>query len=157
MRHDHLVFMRFRPMWAYIEGTREFCRFFCATTFATPDVAERVQLVVQELLENAVKYSAESTCDVEIELREEAGRAFEICVRNYASPDSAARLNEELERIAGLTPDAAYLTAVQRTATLPEGTSARLGLARICLEGRVRLAASNLPDGRVQIRCQGDL
>ena len=50
--------MRFRPVWAYIDGIREFCRFFCATTFSG-DVAERASVVVQETLENAVKYSTD--------------------------------------------------------------------------------------------------
>ena len=55
-----LVFMRFRPAWAYIDGIREFGRFFCATTFGTPELAERARLVIQEALENAVKYSSKS-------------------------------------------------------------------------------------------------
>ena len=53
-----LVFMRFRPAWAYIDGIREFGRFFCQTTFGTQELADRACVVIQETLENAVKYSS---------------------------------------------------------------------------------------------------
>ena len=62
-----LVFMRFRPAWAYIDGIREFGRFFCETTFGTQELADRACVVIQETLENAVKYSSNSA-DSELEL-----------------------------------------------------------------------------------------
>ena len=52
--HHPLVFMRFCPAWASIDGIRGFARFFCETTSGTPDLAERAPLVVQETPENAV-------------------------------------------------------------------------------------------------------
>ena len=158
MNEQHMVFMRFRPMWAYITGTREFCRFFCATTFPKPDVAERVQLVIQELLENAVKYSADSTtCDVELAINELAGDEIEISVSNYAHPDAADRLLAELARMALMTPEEAYLAAVQRAATLPKGRSAEMGLARVRLEGLVEIHSTPIADGRIRVTCRGPL
>jgi hypothetical protein len=155
---DHLVLLRFRPMWAYIAGTREFCRFFCATTFSKPDVAERVQLVIQELLENAIKFSADgSTCDVELAIRENDGREIEIAVSNFAPPQASSKLESELARIAALTPEEAYLSAVQRAATLPEGSSAELGLARIRFEGLLDIESTPIADGRIRITCRGPL
>ncbi len=62
-----LVFMRFRPAWAYIDGIRDFGRFFCQTTFGTQELADRACVVIQETLENAVKYSSKSA-DSELEL-----------------------------------------------------------------------------------------
>ncbi|MGH7437569.1 MAG: hypothetical protein ACRENE_17975, partial [Polyangiaceae bacterium] len=59
--------MRFRPAWAYIDGIREFGRFFCEVTFGTSELAERARLVLQEALENAVKYSTDSA-ESELEL-----------------------------------------------------------------------------------------
>src|SRR5882724_9235729 len=55
--NEPLIFLRFRPAWAYIVGVREFCRFFCEATYRQQDIAERARLVLQETLENAVKYS----------------------------------------------------------------------------------------------------
>lgn len=155
---EHLVFLRFRPMWVYITGTREFCRFFCATTFPDRDVAERVQLVIQELLENAVKYSSdEGTCDVELAIREYEGKEFEISVSNYATPESIASLGRELERMSQLSPEEAYLTAVKRAVTLAEGTSAQMGLARIRHEGLVKIESTPTADGRIRVTCRGPI
>lgn len=156
--NEHLVFMRFRPMWAYITGTREFCRFFCATTFDQPDVAERVQLVIQELLENAVKYSADTAlCDVELAITEHGGKEIEIAVSNYASPKAMVKLSAELERIALLSPEEAYVSAVQRAATLPDGSSAEMGLARVRFEGQVHIASTQTTDGRIRVTCRGPI
>ena len=41
-----MVFMRFRPAWAYIDGIREFGRFFCETTFGTSALAQRACVVI---------------------------------------------------------------------------------------------------------------
>jgi hypothetical protein len=156
--NDHLVFMRFRPMWAYISGTREFCRFFCETTFRKPEVAERAQLVIQELLENAVKYSADSKeCDVELAIRQHNEKEIEIAVSNFASPTAVAKLSEELERIANMKPEDAYMFAVQRAATLPDGHSAQIGLARVRFEGLVDIKSTPIEDGRIRITCRGEL
>lgn len=156
--NEHLVFMRFRPMWAYITGTREFCRFFCATTFDQPDVAERVQLVIQELLENAVKYSSDSaTCDVELAITELGSKEIEIAVSNFGSPNALVKLSAELARIALLSPEEAYVSAVQRAATLPDGSSAEMGLARVRFEGRVDIESSQTTDGRIRVTCRGPI
>lgn len=156
--NEHLVFMRFRPMWAYISGTREFCRFFCETTFKKADVAERAQLVIQELLENAVKYSADSSaCDVELAIRQDNDNEIEIAVSNFATPASVAKLSEELERIAQMKPEEAYMFAVQRAATLPDGSSAQIGLARVRFEGLVDIKSTPIDDGRIRITCRGQL
>jgi hypothetical protein len=155
---EHLVFLRFRPMWVYITGTREFCRFFCATTFPNRDVAERVQLVIQELLENAVKYSSDAgTCDVELAIRELEGKEFEISVSNYATPESTAKLAHELERISSMSPEEAYLFAVKRAVSLAEGSSAQMGLARVRHEGMVQIESTPTEDGRVRVTCRGPI
>ena len=74
-----LVFMRFRPAWAYIDGIREFGKFFCQTTFGTQELADRACVVIQETLENAVKYSTNSD-DSELELsRSEERRVGKEC------------------------------------------------------------------------------
>jgi hypothetical protein len=143
-------------MWVYITGTREFCRFFCATTFPNKDVADRVQLVIQELLENAVKYSADSeTCDVELGISQHGGKEFEIAVSNFANSESATKLARELERIGKMTPEEAYISAVQRASTFRDGSSAEMGLARIRHEGLVELSSTHTADGRIRVTCRG--
>ena len=153
---NRLVFMRFRPTWVYIDGIREFCRFFCETTFGDGDIADRVQLVIQELLENAVKYSADkSVCDVEFSIEADA-QSFAIAVRNYPSPDAAEKLKAELSLQSSMGAEEAYAFALRRAATLEAGAG-RMGLARLRLEGGMNLSILTEPDGRLTVTATGDI
>lgn len=151
-----IVFMRFRPEWAYIDGIREFGRFFCATTFGRPDLAERAGVVLQETLENAIKYSSDAP-DNELELEISAeGDSIEFAVSS--TPDAAhlSTLREELERLSASDPERAYWAAFQRVV---EGSGAvnRLGLARARYEGGVELSMAEEFGGRVRITAVGKL
>jgi hypothetical protein len=151
-----LVLMRFRPVWTYIDGVREFCRFFCQTTFKTTDLAERASVVIQETLENAVKYSTEGD-DAELELRiQNHGEQIEFSVSSLPDPRHLSTLREELSSIAGQTPEEAYVAAFLRAATEPDASS-RLGLARIRHEGRAELSLEEEPGGRIRITATGTL
>src|SRR6185436_5963578 len=83
---EPLVFMRFRPAWAYIDGVREFCRFFCQTTYPQHDLGERARVVLQETLENAVNYPTAGQLS-ELELKVHADRdSFEIAITSRPDP-----------------------------------------------------------------------
>jgi len=149
-----LVLMRFRPVWTYIDGVREFCRFFCATTFKTTDLAERASVVVQETLENAVKYSTGGD-DAELELCIEShGEKIEFSVSSVPDPTHLPTLRAELSSIAAQTPEQAYVAAFLRAAAEPDGAS-RLGLARIVHEGRTALSMQEEAGGRIRITATG--
>ena len=151
-----LVFMRFRPAWAYIDGIREFGRFFCATTFEQPELAERARLVIQEALENAVKYSTKSA-DSELELLIQSdGDKIEISVSSMPDLDHVERLKADLLDIRSLEPEQAYLAAFLRASHEPE-TSSRLGLARIRYEGGVELSMHEQEGGRIRVTATGKL
>lgn len=151
-----LVLMRFRPAWAYIEGIREFGRFFCQTTFGTPELAERARVIIQETLENAVKYSTD-TPDSELELVIEASdNRIEFSVASTPDPAHMATLREELSALAGLDPAEAFRQAFVRAAMEPESSS-RIGLARIRYEGNVELSLREEPGGRVRVTAAGSL
>lgn len=151
-----LVFMRFRPAWAYIEGIREFGRFFCETTFGAPDVAERARVVIQETLENAVKYSTPGD-DTELELQIRAdGEHIEFSVASQPDPAHVENLKQELTGMSGVDPEAAYLAAFIRASNEPDASS-RLGLARIRYEGNVELSLSEETSGRLRIIAKGKI
>lgn len=151
-----MVFMRFRPAWAYIDGIREFGRFFCETTFNAPDLAERARVVLQEALENAVKYSTESA-DSELELMiRSQGDRIEFSVSSLPDAAHVERLKEELTQIGALDPEQAYIAAFLRASSEP-GESARLGLARIRYEGGVELAVHEQEGGRVRVTATGKI
>jgi hypothetical protein len=151
-----IVFMRFRPAWAYIDGIREFGRFFCATTFGTPELAERARLVIQEALENAVKYSTDSA-ESELELLIQSdGNNIEISVSSMPDVKHVERLKAELSDIHSLAPEQAYLAAFLRAAEEPDQSS-RLGLARIRYEGGVELSMQEQEGGRIRVTATGKL
>ncbi|MES1177348.1 MAG: hypothetical protein ABUL62_23700 [Myxococcales bacterium] len=151
-----LVFMRFRPAWAYIDGIREFGRFFCQTTFGTQELADRACVVIQETLENAVKYST-NTPDSELELSIESdGLSIEFSVSSHPDASHLSSLREELNGLQTLDPEQAYLAAFIRASNEPEA-SARLGLARIRYEGGVELSMKEEAGGRIRITARGNL
>ena len=151
-----LVFMRFRPAWAYIEGIREFGRFFCATTFGTTDLADRAQGVLQETLENAIKYSAKNAnSELELLIRADGGN-IEFSVSSMPDAAHLKSLKAELAGIQSLDPEQAYLAAFLRASEEPDA-SARLGLARIRYEGGVELEIKDEDGGRIRVTATGKL
>jgi hypothetical protein len=151
-----LVLMRFRPAWAYIDGIREFGRFFCKTTFGTEELAERACVIIQETLENAVKYSSDSPeSELELQIKSEDGRIV-FSVSSLPDPSHAATLRAELSGLHSLDPEQAYLAAFQRASDEPDA-AARLGLARIRYEGNVELSLKEEGGGRIRITAVGKL
>jgi hypothetical protein len=151
-----IVLMRFRPAWAYIDGIREFGRFFCKTTFGTEELAERACVVIQETLENAIKYSTDSPLS-ELELRiAAAGETIEFSVSSLPDPAHAERLREELSGLHSMDPEQAYVAAFKRASDEPDA-AARLGLARIRYEGNVELSLKEEDGGRIRITAVGKL
>jgi anti-sigma regulatory factor (Ser/Thr protein kinase) len=151
------VFMRFRPAWSYIDGIREFGRFFCQTTFGTPELAERACVVIQEALENAVKYSSQGKEGGELELMIQSdGTNLEISVSSLPDAAHLAQLREELSDLHTLAPEQAYLAAFLRAANEQEKSS-RLGLARIRYEGGLEVSLQEQEGGRIRITATGKL
>ncbi|HKQ70240.1 MAG TPA: hypothetical protein VJT73_12915 [Polyangiaceae bacterium] len=150
-----LVFIRFRPAWAYIDGVREFGRFFCETTFGTPQLAERARVVIQETLENAVKYSTSAESELELLIRSD-GDEIEFQVSSLPDPEHIKSLKAELSGIHSLDPEQAYYSAFLRASNEP-GASARLGLARIRYEGKVELSIEEEENGRIRVTATGKL
>ncbi len=153
---DSLVFMRFRPAWAYIDGIREFGRFFCQTTFQNAEIAERARVVIQETLENAVKYSVPGTeGDLELSISARGSR-LEISVCSTPLREHLESLRAEIDRLNCADPEEAYRDAFARAADTPDGP-ARLGLARIRFEGNAELNMEEVQGGRIRITASGAL
>ncbi len=144
-----LVLLRFRPVWTYIDGIREFGRFFCEQTFEDSDLASRAQVVLQEALENAVKYSTGDNAELEVSIGSDGEQLVIDCI-SRPDPDHLKTLQQELEHLRSLDPEAAYIAAFQRAANEPEAAS-RLGLARMRYEGKFELDLAEHEDGRVRI------
>ena len=151
-----LVTMRFRPAWTYIDGIRDFGEFFCRTTFADSDVADRACVVIQETLENAIKYSSKDP-DSELELVICASeKNIEFSVTSKPDNIHLDSLKLELDRLNHLNPEQAFISALERAQREPDA-SARLGLARMRYEGGVELRLAEEPDGRIRFTAAGKL
>jgi hypothetical protein len=135
-RPDLVLYARFLPSWAHIEPLRLYLE---ACTTARPKFAnaEGACIVLQELLENAVKYSLPS-CPIDLEVCMHISTGpLEIRVTNKASPTRLAMLAHEL-RLAqgGDSAHNAFASALARLKTLPAGVS-MLGLARVATTARL--------------------
>ncbi len=151
-----LVSLTFRPIWAYIDGVREFGRFFCEKTFKQPELAERAQVVLQETLENAVKYaSLDKDNKLEIEIASD-GSELQISTLSHPDPAHLQSLREEIEMLRKFDPEAAFIAAFARAAREP-GTPARLGLARMRFESQFELQVCEGPNGCVRVTAVGKL
>lgn len=150
-----LVYMRFRPAWTYIDGIREFGRFFCERTFEKGEVAERATMVLQEMLENAVKYSTEGPDELEVALDRE-GSFLQIEITSTPEPEHKAALEREIALLYERPAEEAYQAAFERAAADASGGS-RLGLARIRFEGRLDLSVTHLDRGRLTVTARGNL
>jgi signal transduction histidine kinase len=137
-RHSTNVVVRFSPQWEKIEPLRQYV--VAMAGGAGDKVADRVGIVLQELLENAVKYG-DTVGQVEVELAVSALRKqAEIRVANRAQQSRIALLKKEFDSIrgGGETANAVFARALQRLQRLPQGTT-MLGLARIAMESDLTL------------------
>lgn len=104
------------------------------------DAASRASMVLQELLENAVKYGDPvSAIQVDVEVFGTTGGLM-LRVRNRAQPTRLAVLEREFQRAVGEGDGArdAFARALDRLKRLPQGSS-MLGLPRIAMESKLTL------------------
>jgi hypothetical protein len=151
-----LVYMRCRSAWAYIDGIREFGQFFFEHSIAEVSVPERVTMIIQETLENAIKYSVR-TADAEVDLSLAVeDDFFVVTVGSTPSPEHLGVLREELAILNAQSPEDAYVAAFARAAS-DENAGSRIGLARVRLEGNAELCLDELANGRITITARGPL
>ena len=151
-----LVSLSFRPIYAYIDGVRELGRFFCEKTFKQPELVERAQVVLQETLENAIKYSSlDKDTELELEIASD-GAELKISTLSHPDPVHLQSLREEIEMLRKFDPEAAFIAAFARAAREP-GTTAKLGLARMRYESQFELRVQEEPGGAVRVTAVGKL
>jgi hypothetical protein len=113
----------------------------CRPIFQDEDAAARLRLTAHELLENVVKYSAETACELRFELRSTAAGALSALVQTRNVPRAQNR-QDAGERLAALTaasdPHEHYDSIIADSARQPAGSG--LGLARIHAETEYRLS-----------------
>ncbi|HVJ16104.1 MAG TPA: DUF6272 family protein [Polyangiaceae bacterium] len=142
-------------MWRHVDGIRKFCDSFTAASFDNRTLGERVGVVIHELTENAIKYSrAGDSAELELSISHENDR-IEVVVANSPAPEHVTALQSIFEKLCAAPAEEAYVAAMRRAATLPEGQSG-LGLARIRHDCDVELSLS-IENDLARITAKGKL
>ncbi|MGC4070608.1 MAG: hypothetical protein QM784_39250 [Polyangiaceae bacterium] len=104
---------------------KELGAFLFQTTFGAREVTERAQLIIQEALENAVKYSQSGPkSELEVSISS-SGNDIEITVGSKPTPEDLVSLRAELNWICASEPQTAYIEAFRRTAEDPDGVATK--------------------------------
>ncbi len=129
--------VKFKPEWIYVSCIQTFVMAFFAVSCVDPLVAQRIALIISELLENAIKYSSGRQAMTRIAV-EDDGKQVMAKVSNTANEENIAELKKTFEEISKGSPQEAYLKRLERAATRTDGKN-QVGLARVRFEGRADL------------------
>ena len=140
------LYVRFPPSWDHIDPLRQYAE-ISVKARAGNGAADKVGIVIQELLENAVKYGVPAS-DLELEIHmSDKGVGLDIFVRNNAHPSRLLLLEREFQRIRAEPGAEAFNRAMQRMTRLPQG-STMLGLSRVAMESQLQV---DIQGDRVEI------
>jgi hypothetical protein len=129
MRADHLT------------AVRRFVADLTQSVVHDAELASRLAMSTHELLENAVKYSADPRRLVTLQLCAEADQCVQVTVLNVSNAALAASLHEWINRInESADPIASYHQMLTRS--MDEDSGSGLGLARIRAEGNMELSCT---------------
>jgi len=134
------VELRFGPNWEYISTVRNFIINFLAITLDDKKRADRIAMAVNELVENAIKYSVEDGIEINLEVLKNSHQ-INVTVRNHGSEDQYEILNNIITEINNLPPLEAYMKRMKESATKMDKES-NIGLARIRYETNANISPS---------------
>lgn len=132
---DH-VELWFQPRWTYISCVRKFLSGFFLIGLADKERAEQISMAASELLENAVKYSSESSNHLSVRVSRRANE-IDLVVENPADPQQINVLRREFAIVNAADPERIYLKRMEEAAST--GGQSRLGLIRIRYDAGARL------------------
>lgn len=144
--------------WRTIEWLRCSMLERLSAAYGDREGAQRIGMVVSELLENAVKFGLWSRQDSlagRASLRvESAGRTLAVTVSNPvdAANPGVLELLERLRDIDQTTPEEAYLARIQSLLSDPAAGPGGLGLLRMAYEGGCRISADVKAGGVLHVR-----
>lgn len=111
--------------WTRCSETADFFARYFAHDFGDRELAGNVlSTVVNELVENAVKFSSDKSVPARLTVREYAD-TVRVSTRNVASPANAAAFGNAVSRLADGDPEAMF---AERLATPPQTGGAGIGL-----------------------------
>jgi anti-sigma regulatory factor (Ser/Thr protein kinase) len=145
-REDAYCELSFSPNVGLISTVRKFVGEFYERVLGDADVTSRLVVATHELLENAVRYSADGQSSIRIGVRrEDDGINVSIDTRNKTTPENREELVKLLDEMKA-SPDrsAFYQSLMRRSAKRTEGSG--LGLGRIHAESEMDLSCDLIED-----------
>jgi hypothetical protein len=130
------VELRVPPDAILVSLVRRFASEFFYRLVGDADMTSRLSVAVQELIENAVKYSESGETTCRLEVARDAGVA-KITTTNQAHPTNVAELRSHVEEICR-APDPARIYH-EKLRLSGQRAGSGLGLARIRGEGSIEL------------------
>jgi hypothetical protein len=126
--------LRFAPSISLVSIVRRFVSEFYESVLADAETTSRLAVATHELLENAVKFSADGVSMVRIEYwAHPENSRIRITTTNRATDDNIRYLNSLFDEMCSAEdPLSYYVTLMKRTAKVEDGS--RLGLGRIRAE-----------------------
>jgi signal transduction histidine kinase/ActR/RegA family two-component response regulator len=144
--------LSFPKSWERLDCVRESAGFFTRATYHDVIAAERVGLVVHELVENAIKYSMPGEEPVCVDVCA-SPEFFRVTVKNRSNSQLFSDLERALCAVSGNDPAEVYFRALDRCRRAPEGVSG-LGLPRLAYEAQVEISAE-LRQGEALVSAMG--
>lgn len=143
MENENKIYveLRFGPRWTYISTVRTFVENFMAITLENKKKAGNIAMAVNELIENAVKYSDQEGIEIRLNVEKDLS-LIRVFVMNHSNEENIKELDSILTEIYKLPPLEAYIKRMQESSKSLDGKNA-IGLARIRYESMAELKYTN--------------
>ena len=144
-------------VWKHCDITADFLGSFYSVRSNELDVAANeirhsVSYVVNEILENAIKFKSSGGIVIESSMRD---GQFRLCISNTITKRAAARFQRVLSDLEGRNPSDLLIERIEANAADPESSASRLGLLTLMADYGVRLGWTfDEPDGDELVRLE---
>jgi len=145
------VELKFGPNWKYISTVRIFIVNFLAITLEDKIRADHIAMAVNELVENAIKYSDQYAIEINLYVYNE-GDYITVSVCNYARAEEVEELTRILAEIKSEPPIDAFMKRIMEKSSKSKSKST-IGLARIIYETNANITSS-YKDGIVSVHAE---
>ncbi|HNR87728.1 MAG TPA: hypothetical protein PKM65_05270 [Spirochaetota bacterium] len=147
------VRLQFGPNWNYIATVRIFVMNFLAITLEDKKKADVIAMAVNEMVENAIKYSNQACIEIHLDVFE-GDKTITVMVGNHATRESYESFTEILDEISARPPLEAFLERMRVSSSGPDRKS-MIGLARIRYESGAKLSHT-FEDGYLRVYASFD-
>ncbi len=142
------VDLKFGPKWTYISTVRTFVENFMAISLSDKKKAGIIAMSVNELIENAIKYSDKESIQIKFQILTNEKKIY-VNVSNHASGEEERNLDSILAEINSLPPLEAYMNRMKLSIDSPGRSS--IGLARIRYESKAEISHTYDSDGLINV------